>query len=107
MKLNRMEKNILEEPFLYWHPYKSEIRTDEKYNFNNNDEIVNDIKDINLVNEGKACSDKGGLLGKIMINRTSPKKIRVFKTNNLYLFHPYRNSFIKYSVKNIISSSKK
>jgi len=94
MKLNRMEKNILEEPFLYWHPYKSEIRTDEKYNFNNNDEIVNDIKDINLVNEGKACSDKGGLLGKIMINRTSPKKIRVFKTNNLYLFHPYRNSFI-------------
>ena len=62
--------------------HKSEIRTDENngYNYNNNDEIVSDIKNMNLENEGKASSDKGGLLGKIMINRSSPKRVRTFKT---------------------------
>jgi len=49
---------------------------------------------MNLVNEGKANFDKEGLSGKIMINRSSPMKIRAFKSNNLYLLHPYRNNFI-------------
>ena len=59
--------------------HKSEIRTNENNDFNHNDDIINDIKNMNLLNEGKTNSDKGGLLGKIMINKPQPKKIRKFK----------------------------
>ena len=60
--------------------HKSEIGTNANNDYNNNDEIINDIKNMDLLNKGKSNSDKGGLLGKIMINRSSPKKIRIFKT---------------------------
>ena len=60
--------------------HKSEIGTNANNDYNNNDEIINDIKNMDLLNKGKSNSDKGGLLGKIMINRSSPKKIRTFKT---------------------------
>ena len=63
--------------------HKSEIRTNENNDFNHNDDIINDIKNMNLLNEGKTNSDKGGLLGKIMINKPQPKKIRKFKIINI------------------------
>ena len=60
--------------------HRSELRTNEVNEYNDNDEIINDIKNMDLLNKGKSSSDKGGLSGKIMINKPSPKRIRTFKT---------------------------